>query len=40
MIGASDITEALREAARSIEGEPNIQCIQVWNVDHYQNVGS
>lgn len=31
MIGARDNEDALREAARSIVGEPDISLLQVWN---------
>jgi len=36
MIGAKDHADALNEARRSIDGEPDPAKLVVWNVDHYE----
>lgn len=38
MIGARDDADALREAARSIEGAPDPENLQVWNGAQYAPV--
>ena len=38
MIGAHDVLDALREAARSTGGNVSIQSLQQWNGDLYADV--
>lgn len=38
MIGATDTADALREAARSVEGEVSVERLERWNGQHYAPV--
>lgn len=38
MIGARNIPEALRAAARSIDGEPEVGLLQEWTGKRYEDV--
>lgn len=38
MIGARDNADALRQAARSIDGEPQLDCLEVWSSGGYVRV--
>lgn len=35
MIGARDVSDALREAERSIEGKAHIRNLEIWNGTNY-----